>query len=386
MLRAIDTSLTFRHHRKICRRNIFSPPPYTPTPSSVIHNRLQSRHLLAPALQRQRALHPIPLPALHNLQTLGEVLPQTQLALQKRARLLQPLNIPADLPILALSGLFPTVMATATSSRIITILQPHLDDIHHALIQPGVKVRARRRIGIIIPPVVAPVRIEVPAQLDQQLEGQGGTARQGSQILDAGDQLRQRGRERGRGQVCAQRVLQAVQIVVQHRHLAVELVVERCGGRGVVVHGCADARGHVGAQAALVDPGVHVCALVFECLQSVGRLFELGPQVFDLFLVGPDGFVEDFDEGVWGGLQAAAAGGGVRVPAGHCHAGCLLVGGVGTGGRGGCVGGVVVLGGVTSGVGPVGLLELVGGVEAGGVLGVFVGLRGGVLRVLGVRA
>lgn len=57
------------------------------------------------------------------------------------------------------------------------------------------------------------------------------------------------------------------------------------------------------SEAALVDPGVHVCALVFELGELVLRIFELVLEVLDLVLEGSDGLVEGLRQRVWCGLQ-----------------------------------------------------------------------------------
>ena len=51
-------------------------------------------------------------------------------------------------------------------------------------------------------------------------------------------------------------------------------------------------RGLTSSETALVDPGVHVGALIFELLKLIGGVFELVLEVVDLIEVGSDGIVE----------------------------------------------------------------------------------------------
>ena len=67
--------------------------------------------------------------------------------------------------------------------------------------------------------------VQVAAELDDEFEGERGAAGQVGEVFDAGDQLRESGGEGGGGEVRGERVLEAVEVVVEDGHFAVELVV-----------------------------------------------------------------------------------------------------------------------------------------------------------------
>ena len=67
-----------------------------------------------------------------------------------------------------------------------------------------------------------------------------------------------------------------------------------------------------GTETTFVDPGVHICALVLEALQSVCCLIQLGTQIVDLFLVRADRIIEGASQWVWGGFHAPTASFGRR--------------------------------------------------------------------------
>lgn len=54
------------------------------------------------------------------------------------------------------------------------------------------------------------------------------------------------------------------------------------------------------SQAAFVDPGVHICALIFELLDVKVPFFDLGLKAIDFIDVRPDCFVEGPCQGVGG--------------------------------------------------------------------------------------
>ena len=87
--------------------------------------------------------------------------------------------------------------------------------------------------------------VEVAAELDDELEGEGGAAGQGGEVFDGGDELGEGAGEGGGGEVRGEAVLEAVEVVVQDRHFAVELVVEGLRRGGVAVHGVGDGGGEV---------------------------------------------------------------------------------------------------------------------------------------------
>lgn len=55
------------------------------------------------------------------------------------------------------------------------------------------------------------------------------------------------------------------------------------------------------SQATFVDPGVHICALIFELLDVKVPFFDLGLKAIDFIDVGPDCFIEGPCQGVGGG-------------------------------------------------------------------------------------
>ena len=80
--------------------------------------------------------------------------------------------------------------------------------------------------------------------------------------------------------------------MVEDGHFSVELVVEGLGGGGIAVHCICNRWRHVwwesvcfcgvwigarltSSETALVDPGVHVCALILELLKLICGVFEL---------------------------------------------------------------------------------------------------------------
>lgn len=198
----------FRFHREISHKILL--PPF-PTPRIAL-NYSRTHLTLGPSLLIlfSTSASPLLLPSLHLRQTPREVLLQPQLAPQERTRLLQPLDIPRHHP--------RRILAAAWR-------QAHLDDVQHALVQAGVEVRAAAGVGVVVPALVAAVGVEVAAELDDELEGEGGAAGEGGEVFDGGDQLGEGGGEGGGGEVRGEGVLQAVQVVVQDGHFAVELVV-----------------------------------------------------------------------------------------------------------------------------------------------------------------
>lgn len=64
--------------------------------------------------------------------------------------------------------------------------------------------------------------------------------REVGELFDGGEEGREGCGEGGGGQVGGEGVLEAVEVVVEDRHFAVEVMGESLGGGGVVVHGCGD--------------------------------------------------------------------------------------------------------------------------------------------------
>lgn len=66
------------------------------------------------------------------------------------------------------------------------------------------------------------------------------------------------------------------------------------------------------AKSAFVDPGVHVCALVFELLDIEVLVLDLGLETIDLLEIGFDSFIESSRQRVWRlGQRRCIAGGGI---------------------------------------------------------------------------
>lgn len=170
---------------------------------------------------KKRSLGAPRLPSLHEFQAPREVSVQTKLRLQKSPRLLQPLDIPSDLPwrILCARG-----------------RQSQAHNVQHAVVEPVVELGPTARVGVVVPALIAAVRVQVPAELDDELECERRAARQGGEVFDGRNELREGAGECGCGQVGGERVLEAMQVVVEHGHFAIELVVEGLCGGGVAVH------------------------------------------------------------------------------------------------------------------------------------------------------
>lgn len=110
------------------------------------------------------------------------------------------------------------------------------------------------------------------------------------------------------------------------------------------------------SEAALVNPGVHVCALILELLKLIAGVLDLVLEVFNLIEVGSDGIVEGLGQWIRGGFHHVCRSDGTGV--------C-----VNGGDRASTRGGVVTL--VAGGGGSKGLQSVLG-IETAGVLGIFV--------------
>ena len=97
--------------------------------------------------------------------------------------------------------------------------------IQQALIQPRIEIRPAARIRVVVPAVVAAMGVEVAAEFYDELEGEGGAGGEGGEFFDGGDELGEGGGEGGGGEVGGEGVLEAVEVVVEDGHFAVELVV-----------------------------------------------------------------------------------------------------------------------------------------------------------------
>lgn len=146
-----------------------------PTQQSTTHSLSSGSisHLLAFA-----ALDFVP----HHIQAPWEVTLQANLAPQEPARLLQPLNIPPHHPRRLLLP---------------RLAQPLPYDIDHGVVQAGVEVGARGLVGVVVPAVVAAVGVQVAAELDEELEGEGGAVGELGEVFDGGEECQECGGEGG---------------------------------------------------------------------------------------------------------------------------------------------------------------------------------------------
>lgn len=62
-----------------------------------------------------------------------------------------------------------------------------------------------------------------------------------------------------------------------------------------------------GSETALVDPGMHVCALILELLKLVGGVLEFVLEVVDLIEIGSDGIVEGLGQWVGSGFHCCGS-------------------------------------------------------------------------------
>ena len=57
------------------------------------------------------------------------------------------------------------------------------------------------------------------------------------------------------------------------------------------------------SETALVNPGMHICALILELLKLIGGLLDLVLKMLDLIQIGSDGIVESFGQWIGRGLH-----------------------------------------------------------------------------------
>lgn len=159
----------------------------------------------------------------HDFQASREVGLQAEFFAEEGTCFLEALDVSYDVP-----------------RRVLCSLQSPSDYVHHHFVQPSVKVRSAGGICLVVPALVPSVTVQVPTQFYQQFECQRGSAGQGRKLFDGGDEGAEGGGEGAGGEVLGEGVLEAVEIVVEDGHFAVEVVVEGLGGRGVGVHGGGD--------------------------------------------------------------------------------------------------------------------------------------------------
>ena len=113
--------------------------------------------------EEKRSLGRSRLPSLHEFQAPWEISLQTELGPQERTRLVQPLDVPSDLPRRVLP-------ARGRKS------QAH--NVQHAVVKSVVEFCPAARVGVVVPTFVAAVGVQVAAKLDDEFEGERRAARQ----------------------------------------------------------------------------------------------------------------------------------------------------------------------------------------------------------------
>jgi len=122
------------------------------------------------------------------------------------------------------AGLLNALDLALNSPAIALLGEAAADDADHGIVQTGVEGAALRKI-FFVAILQSSVRVEVAAQLEQQVEGIAWAAGQSRQACDVGEELEHAGAERGGGERVVQVVLQAVQVEVDDGDLAVKLGV-----------------------------------------------------------------------------------------------------------------------------------------------------------------
>lgn len=149
----------------------------------------------------------------HHIQRLREIRLDAPIS-EIRARLLNALDLPLHAPALAL------------------LSEPSAHYIHHRLIQAAVEAAALGQV-VLVPVLQPAVRVQVPAELEQEVEGVARPAREGGEAADVGEEFEHAGGEGGGGEGVVEVVLQAVKVEVYDGDFAVELCIEglcRVGG------------------------------------------------------------------------------------------------------------------------------------------------------------
>lgn len=233
----------------------------------------------------------------HDLTSLGEV-GLHAVGLEVAGRLLDALDLALDVPLLALA-------------------EAALDHVDHGGVEAGVEVAAGGDVGLV-GAIQPSVRVEVAAQLEDQVKGVLGALGQQGQAVDVGQKLEHAGGEVCGGDGVVEVVLQAVQVEVDNGDLAVELRVERVGGVGRGgVHDLGDGRGHVWPQSALVDPAVDFGALGLELVDPRLHVGQLALELINLLRVRAHRLVEGGRQQVGHGLSLERAGGWHGGAVGH---------------------------------------------------------------------
>ena len=118
------------------------------------------------------------------------------------------------------------------------------------------------------------------------------------------------------------------------------------------------------SEAALINPGVHVCALILELLKLIGGVLDFIFEILDLVEIGSDGIIESCFQWIGSGFHCCRSDW-----TGGCVDGCE---------RSSARSGIITL---VAGSGGTEGLQFVLRIETAGVLGVF---KGGALYLLRV--
>ena len=122
-----------------------------------------------------------------------------------------------------------------------------------------------------------------------------------------------------------------------------------------------------GSETALVNPGMHVCALILERLELIGGFLDLVFEILDLIYVGSEGIIEGLGQWIGCGFHCCRSDWtGVHIGRTGGHRACARWG---------------VIGLVASGRGSKGL-QFILRIESARILSVFVGWTLYLLRVV----
>ena len=159
------------------------------------------------------------LPALgtHHLERVREIRLDAPIA-QVRARLLDPLDLSLHTPGVAF------------------FLEAALHHLHHRLVELAVELAALAQV-IFVAVLEPAVRVQVPAQFEQEVESIAGAGGERAEARDVWEEFEHAGAEGGGGQGVVEVVLETVEVKVDDGDFAVELGVQGlCGmaGRGSV--------------------------------------------------------------------------------------------------------------------------------------------------------
>ena len=122
-----------------------------------------------------------------------------------------------------------------------------------------------------------------------------------------------------------------------------------------------------GSETALVNPGMHVCALILERLELIVPFLELVFELLDLIYVGSQGIIEGLGQWIGGGFHCCRGDWtGVHISRTGGHRACARCG---------------VIGLIARGRGSKGL-QFILRIETAGILGIFVGWTLYLLRVV----